>query len=233
MASFSKHPVMRAVRRALGRDRTPETVPPPPELAQPLIRLVHSEIGLPELFAARAKENKLQVHWSTPDELAASVVGRVKELGLTSVLCARSRVLEQLAVGPALAAAGLEVGYWPGGGDELKAEVLGGKLALQASYDVDAGLTDAWAAVAETGSVVIKASAGHGRALSLVPPYHLVVLEPKVFVPDLFDLFEKMGRENDTSGFVIISGPSKTADIEMNLVTGVHGPGQVELWILR
>lgn len=233
MASFAKHPVLRAVRRALGRDQTPDSVPPPPELEQPLIRLVHSELGLPELFAARAKENKLTVHWSTPDELASSVVARVRELGLTSVICARSRLLEQLAVGPSLAAAGVEVGYWPGGADEVGADVLGGKPALQASYDVDAGLTDAWAAVAETGSVVVRAGAGHGRALSLVPPYHLVVLEPRVFVPDLFDLFEKMGRENDTSGFVIISGPSKTADIEMNLVTGVHGPGQVEVWILK
>lgn len=119
-----------------------------------------------------------------------------------------------------MAAAGVDLGYW-------------GEGALQGSYDVDAGLTDAWAAVAETGSIVIRASAEHGRAVSLVPPCHLVVLEPKVFVPDLVDLFEKMGRENESSGFVAISGPSKTADIEMNLVTGVHGPGQVEVWILK
>lgn len=218
--SFTSHPVMTAVRKALGRRETPATVPPPPELDEPIIRLVHSDIGLPALFATKAKENKMKVTFVTPEELAGKVVERAKELGLTSMVYPVSALLERLGVPEALSAAGVRMDRWD-------------KTTLDATYDIDAGLTDAWAAVAETGSVVIRPSVDHGRSLSLVPNYHLIVLEPKVFVPDLVDLFEKMAADNESSGNIIISGPSKTADIEMNLVTGVHGPGHVEVFVLR
>jgi L-lactate dehydrogenase complex protein LldG len=63
--------------------------------------------------------------------------------------------------------------------------------------------------------------------------YHIAVLEEKQILPDMLDLFEKLSRDPDRSNFILISGPSKTADIEMNVVTGVHGPNVVETIILR
>jgi len=62
---------------------------------------------------------------------------------------------------------------------------------------------------------------------------HVAVLEPKNFVPDLVDLFERLAREGPGQYVVMISGPSKTADIEMNLVTGVHGPKVVQAFVLQ
>lgn len=220
MASFHKHPILKAVQKALGRSATPKEIPEPPFLDEPLIRLVHSDFGLPELFAARARENKMRVEFVSPEELAPALVARMKELGIASAVHPGSKLLEQLGVLERIAEAGVSMLAW-------------GPGKLGESYDVDAGLTDAFMAVAETGSIVIRPSAAHGRAISLVPNYHFVVLEPKNFVPDLVDLFQKMSADNDASGFVLITGPSKTADIEMNLVTGVHGPGQVEIYILR
>lgn len=220
--SFGDHAVMKSVRKALGRDRTPESVPEPPKLDEPLIRLVHSDFGLPELFCARARENKMHVHLVSAEDVGARVAARAKELGLASVAYPVSPLLEKLGVPEALKAAGVRMERWDEPGN-----------SLDKAYDVDAGLTDAWAAVAETGSIVIRPNAGHGRAISLVPAYHLVVLEPKVFVGDLVDLFEKLDKDGNAGGCVIITGPSKTADIEMNLVVGVHGPGQVEVFVLR
>ena len=118
----------------------------------------------------------------------------------------------------ALRGAGLEVRTWD-------------RMTLDELYDFDAGVTDVYAAVAETGSLVIKHSPEHGRALSLVPAVHVAIVEPKNLVADLVDLFEKLGR--DGGGATIITGPSKTADIEMDLVVGVHGPGKVEIFLMK
>jgi L-lactate dehydrogenase complex protein LldG len=106
-------------------------------------------------------------------------------------------------------------------------------MTLDELYDFDCSVTDVYCAVAETGSLVMRASAGHGRALSLVPPIHIAVLEPRNFVPDLVDLFEKLSREGTGSAVSIVTGPSKTSDIEMNLVIGVHGPCKVQLFVLQ
>ena len=57
-----------------------------------------------------------------------------------------------------------------------------------------------------------------------MPFVHVAVVEPKNFLPDLLDLFQRLKDEGIGGGVTMISGPSKTADIEMNVVTGVHGP---------
>jgi L-lactate dehydrogenase complex protein LldG len=134
-----------------------------------------------------------------------------------------SAFLEKVGLYKGLKAAGLEVRKW-------------GEMTLDEVYDADCGVTDVYCAVAETGSLVIRSSPEHGRALSLVPNVHVAILEPKNFVADLVDLFEKMkaDRVAEAGGAThIITGPSKTADIEMNLVVGVHGPRIVQLFLLQ
>jgi L-lactate dehydrogenase complex protein LldG len=131
-----------------------------------------------------------------------------------------SKLLDQLALPAALGAAGFEVKRW-------------GEMTLDEMYDFDAAVTDVDYAVAESGSLVIRTDRGHGRAMTLTPLVHVAVLEPKNFVPDLVDLFERLAKEGAGPYVVMISGPSKTADIEMNLVTGVHGPRVVQAFILQ
>jgi len=86
--------------------------------------------------------------------------------------------------------------------------------------------------IAETGSLVILSSEGAPRSLSLLPPVHIAVAERSQIIPDLFDLFD--GRlpgdaRSMASCVSLITGPSKTGDIELRLVTGVHGPGELHV----
>jgi L-lactate dehydrogenase complex protein LldG len=87
----------------------------------------------------------------------------------------------------------------------------------------DVGLTGADIALAETGSVILKMDAAQSRFISHLPPVHIVMLSTSKIVPDIFTW--TTNRKGDMpSQLVIISGPSKTADIEQTLVVGVHGP---------
>src|SRR5205807_9270372 len=89
------------------------------------------------------------------------------------------------------------------------------RMTADEAYDFDAGVTDVDYAVAETGTLVVRHSPVHGRLLSLVPFVHVALVEPKTILPDLVDLFEALSRDGTGGGVTLISGPSKTADIEM------------------
>ena len=105
-------------------------------------------------------------------------------------------------------------------------------MTADEAYDFDAGVTEVDYAVAETGTLVIRHTPAHGRLISLVPFVHVAIVEPRLFLPDLIDLFEALKKDGTGSGVTLISGPSKTADIEMNTVTGVHGPNIVKAFVL-
>ncbi len=86
-----------------------------------------------------------------------------------------------------------------------------------------AGVTEADALIARTGSVVLRNTTGGGRRLSVLPPLHIVIARASLLVPSIEDALVKIG-DGGWSYATIISGPSRTADIEKILVLGAHGP---------
>jgi L-lactate dehydrogenase complex protein LldG len=195
----------------------------PPAIEEPVTRLVYSDLGLPELFAKRAGDLKMLVTPLYPEELIPQLMRFLQERSCRRVALSGSKLIDDLGLLPALRKGGFDARSW----DEITLDEL---------YDFDCGVTDVDYAVAETGSLVIRTRAQHGRGLSLVPMFHVAIVEPKNFLPDLVDLFDTLAaesRETPGTNYVIISGPSKTADIEMNVVTGVHGPNVVQAFVLQ
>jgi L-lactate dehydrogenase complex protein LldG len=94
--------------------------------------------------------------------------------------------------------------------------------------DIDAGLSLARSAVAETGSLILWPDAHEPRLMSLVPPLHFVLLDSATIHADLH---AAMVAENWMGGLpsnaLLISGPSKTADIQQTLAYGAHGPREL------
>jgi L-lactate dehydrogenase complex protein LldG len=86
-------------------------------------------------------------------------------------------------------------------------------------------------ALADTGSVVLAASPDEPRARSLLPFTHWTIVERERILPNLDSLFVALGRELP-SALAIVTGPSRSADIEQRLTVGVHGPGDVHVLIL-
>ncbi|PRY72923.1 LutC/YkgG family protein [Halomonas ventosae] len=90
---------------------------------------------------------------------------------------------------------------------------------------VDAGLTSTRGAIAETGSLWLWPTPDEPRLISLVPPIHIAVLDADTLEDTFFDVVEAHGwADGMPTNALLISGPSKTADIEQTLAYGVHGP---------
>jgi L-lactate dehydrogenase complex protein LldG len=100
-------------------------------------------------------------------------------------------------------------------------------------YDVqelekcDAGISECDALIAQTGTVVVTARSAGGRALSVLPPHHVVLARREQLLADLpaaFALLKRKYNEAFPSMMSFITGPSRTGDIERILVLGAHGP---------
>jgi len=105
-------------------------------------------------------------------------------------------------------------------------------------YDVnvlescDAAITECDALVAQTGSVLVTSRSAGGRALSVLPPHHVVLARRAQMIGDLtdaFDLLKQRYGEQYPSFISFITGPSRTGDIERVLVLGAHGPKKLTI----
>jgi len=99
----------------------------------------------------------------------------------------------------------------------------------------DAAITGCDALVAQTGSVLVSSPSAGGRALSVLPPHHIVIAKRNQVVPDLasaLQLARKLYAPNWPSFLSFITGPSRTGDIERILVLGAHGPKKLTIFLL-
>jgi L-lactate utilization protein LutC len=157
---------------------------------------------------------------------AQAAIGRIGELtrlrSARRILLGRGTFIDTLNLAEHLRKLGCEVfcANDPGQ-DDVRATL----------FAADLGITGVDFLVAETGSVVLSSGPGEPRSYSLLPPVHIAVAERQQLVPDLFDLLTAQIRQENAmpSCLSLITGPSKTGDIELRLVTGVHGPGEVHV----
>ena len=160
----------------------------------------------------------------------AAAIARVLELiqtkGARSVLLGRGPFIDELELGEKLTAAGVAV---------VTADSQPPESSREAFFAADVGVTGVDHLIGETGSIAAMAKPSEPRSFSLLPPVHIAVALEAQILPDLFDLFTRLGgkgRPKLPSCLALITGPSKTGDIELKLVTGVHGPGEVHVVLI-
>jgi L-lactate utilization protein LutC len=155
-------------------------------------------------------------------DLAASLEAR-------SVVSSAQDIVDQLDLESALSSAGVALTRMAvdGADDEQKATMRERAIAA------DLGVTGADYAIVETGSCVLLASEAVSRLVALTPPVHVAIVQRGQVLPSLDELFA-LRRQDFMDGALssymsLITGPSRSADIEYQLIKGVHGPGEVHM----
>lgn len=168
---------------------------------------------------------------SDADSVVDRVRGILKTHGARKILLSAGGLVDRLNLGGRLQALGLDISPLSAGGE---GPGMRGRPA-QEMFAADIGITNVYRLIAETGTVVVASEPNEPRSASLLPPVHIALAERWQILPDLFDLFDLFSPNANEhqalppSCLSLITGPSKTGDIELKLVTGVHGPGEVHV----
>lgn len=101
-------------------------------------------------------------------------------------------------------------------------------------FEIDASITSTLGGIAATGSLIVWPTTEEPRLMSLVPPIHFAILEASKIVNNFYEAQQTLNwAENTPTNALLISGPSKTADIEQVLAYGAHGPKELIVIILE
>ena len=101
-------------------------------------------------------------------------------------------------------------------------------------HDIPASFTAARAAIAETGTLILWPDADEPRLMSLVPPVHIVLLDAANIYNTLYEAMQQEGwKDGLPTNSLLISGPSKTADIQQTLAYGAHGPKELVVLMIE
>jgi len=182
-----------------------------------IARVVPEGADLAEVFAVKASEAGMHVHRVAGDvAMIQAVVEVVDQARAQAVIVPANSIPSRETLIEAL---------------EVKGVQLMDPDDPDAAFTADIGITTVAAAIAETGSLCVRSGGEQRRLASLAVTTHIAIVRADQIVPDLIDWAAAHSGELPANE-ALISGPSKTADIELTLVTGVHGPGHVHVVLL-
>lgn len=210
---------------------------------------VRQSLGARDVSAALARaEAYLAAHAHGPrpaprGDLVERFAGRARDMESTveriadasAIPSAVARYIDGLELPAALAAQKSRAGVcWP---EFAALDWRGAGLAIEARPTVGddrLGITGAYCAIAETGTLVVVSGPETPTATTLLPDTHIAILRADRIVAGMEDVFAMLRRELPAQPRAInlISGPSRTGDIEQTIVLGAHGPFRVHILLL-
>ena len=204
--------VIENIRRALGRTNgTPLSSPPAIHEAR-VSQSVDSET---ETLLSEIKKLSGVGRRLLPSEVDAALKALVDEQNIHRASVWETPQLRQMGISEILNSLGVELVSPNAGKHEL--------------VTCDLGVTEADYLLPETGTLVLGSSAGRPRAVSLLPRVHLAIVRPEMLRADMHQVF---AEAKERHYLLFITGPSRTADIELTVTLGVHGPRSLYVWML-
>lgn len=208
---MTPNPLIENVRKSLGRvNQFPDS--PFPEIYLP--RQPGSVEGETDHFIEEVNKLSGTAQKINQGNYLSTLEALIKDNDVHKVTLWQTPLLRQLRLEKALIDLGMEI--IPPTADKHE-------LAL-----CDLGITESDYLLAETGTLVLTSSSEKPRSVSLVPRIHLAITQPFMFRVDMQQVFIEAKNMNY---LVFITGPSRTADIEMIVTLGVHGPQKLYVWM--
>ena len=207
------NPVIENVRRSLGRTAQTQIsqLPAIYESRQP--GSIASEI---EIFLTEVKKLSGVAQKFSPLDVDGALEALVVEQNIRKAAVWNTSHLRQLGITEILNSLGVEL---------VSPNASKYELAL-----CDLGITEADFILPETGTLVLRSSMEGPRAVSLLPRIHLAIVRPELLRADMHQVFAEAKNQHY---LVFITGPSRTADIELTVTLGVHGPKNLYVWMVE
>jgi len=207
------NPVIENVRRSLGRTaQTPLSLRP--DIYEP--RLPESADSESERFLGEIKKLSGVGQKLAPTDIDSALKTLVTEQNIHKATVWETPHLKQLGITEILNALGVEL--------------VSPNADKHEIAQCDLGITEADYLLPETGTLVLRSSSEKPRAVSLVPRVHLAIVRPAMLRADMHQVF---AEAKDGNYLVFITGPSRTADIELTVTLGVHGPKNLYVWMMK
>lgn len=201
----------------------------PPSTPLPVETSLAERSELVERFRAELERLTGKVYGPTDTAGAVAQVGAIlRQLNSSAILAWDDASLTCPGLGQAVETLGIRM---------VRPDVPrdGGRQAyLEDLASFEVGLTGAQSGLADTGSVVVASGPGRARVASLLQPVHIALLPTSLIFATMADWLALDGAPliRDSANVVVITGPSRTADIELVISLGVHGPREVHVVLL-
>jgi L-lactate dehydrogenase complex protein LldG len=207
------NPVIENVRRSLGRTAQSTLAPRPDIYESRLPESIEAESShfLDEVGKLSGVGQKL-----SSADMDTNLQSLIQEQGIHRATVWETPYLRQLGITEILNSLGVEL---------ISPNADKHDMAL-----CDLGVTEADYLLPETGTLVLCSSKLKPRAVSLLPRIHLAIVRPEMLRADMHQVF---AEAKDGNYLLFITGPSRTADIELTVTLGVHGPKNLYVWMLE
>ncbi len=209
---MTTNPILENIRKALGRDDQSPIGQRPAIYPSRIPESVDSEI---EHFLDEVKKLSGVAQKISSAQVKSALKTLVAEQNIRKATVWNTPHLNQLQITNTLSSLGVEL---------VSPNADKHEMAL-----CDLGITEADYLLPETGTLVLRSSAEKPRAVSLLPRIHLAIVRPEMLRADMHQVFTEA---KDNHYLVFITGPSRTADIELTVTLGVHGPKNLYAWIM-
>ncbi len=199
---------------------------------QPLAEIAHDRDALVARFVVEFSAVGGQAERIAEDALNARIAAIAR--GWNARSCAMAGELDEGLIGRLKDSGSQILPQTPR--DLSGARSLAGLEIANDAVHADFGLSDVVCAVAETGTLVLTSAARHSRLATLLPPRYLAIVRAEQIVPNFLAAVELMKRTWGNAwpaAVTLVTGPSRTADIELSLTIGVHGPGHVVVLVVE
>lgn len=212
MSEQSRSAILGAIRNALQRKSEDKLVERPPVVSP---RQAATQIEELQLLIHEIQKLSGHAQLISPNQIQAALSELVQTYQVKQAVLWDTPTLRQLEMA-------------------VKLEKLGVRVVLahadkQVLAECDLGVTEADFALPETGTLGLLSNVEQPRLVSLLPRLHLAIVKPSALRADLHQVF---AEAKSHSYMILITGPSRTSDIELTPTLGVHGPRDVHVWVL-